>query len=574
MKTPSETLNQVAPETPTAEFRPRKPRQSPARLWLLAGWFVLLFAIAVALQWKSGAYSSELAHFPDEPSHVVTSLMIHDYVAAGAAHQSPLAYADAYYIHYPKVAMGIWPPVFHTALALWIFIASDTRTSLLLAMAFQTALLGLAVSSFSLRFFRPLVAFLIGAATLCMPIVQGGGSMVMVDTAVGLWEFAALYFLIQYFNGANPTRAAVFFGVCTAIGLLTKGNAGSLIFVPPFLILLTRRFYLLTRPGLYIAGLLVLLIAMPWQYVTWSLIQSSLLVTGSILAQFRERAFGYVKILYDAGGPVLFLFAMIGLTAEIVQTLREPREQIRFRRLSSAGAVSLLLAIWYLHVITPIPGPDNRYMLPAIPLLVLFCAFGIHRTASWLPWPDRVPTAWRRPALAFLTLLVFLATSFEIPSRPALGFLPAIQYLMRQKPGITLVVSDPTGEGATVVEVALRDTRPQRIVLRGTKVLSTTAWSGGDPYRPLLPDTKAVNEYLDNIGVDSILVDLSPDAGSPDRDRVVAAITGNPKWHIALESKSAGMRPVQLFRRTIPVPFRKGEIRLKMPYTLGHDLVL
>ncbi len=66
--------------------------------------FLLFFGVEVGLQWISGAYSSEFDD-PDEPAHYVTGLMIRDYVAARAP-APPLAYAENYYLHYPKVSFG------------------------------------------------------------------------------------------------------------------------------------------------------------------------------------------------------------------------------------------------------------------------------------------------------------------------------------------------------------------------------------------------------------------------------------------------------------------------------------
>jgi hypothetical protein len=44
----------------------------------------------------------------DEAAHVITSLMVRDYAVSGF-HLSPRAFAEQYYLAYPKVAFGIWP---------------------------------------------------------------------------------------------------------------------------------------------------------------------------------------------------------------------------------------------------------------------------------------------------------------------------------------------------------------------------------------------------------------------------------------------------------------------------------
>ena len=51
----------------------------------------------------------------------MTGLMVRDYIAAGFP-DSPFRFAENYYLHYPKVAIGHWPPVFYSIQAAWMLI--------------------------------------------------------------------------------------------------------------------------------------------------------------------------------------------------------------------------------------------------------------------------------------------------------------------------------------------------------------------------------------------------------------------------------------------------------------------
>src|SRR5690349_18771216 len=64
--------------------------------------YAFFFALTITLQIQSGTYSSEFGHEPDEPAHVVSALMVHDYVASRFP-GTPMHYAETYYLHYPKV---------------------------------------------------------------------------------------------------------------------------------------------------------------------------------------------------------------------------------------------------------------------------------------------------------------------------------------------------------------------------------------------------------------------------------------------------------------------------------------
>ena len=90
----------------------------------------LLLVVVTALQIRSGAWHAEFGGHPDEAAHYVTGLMVRDYVAQGFP-GSPMAYAAGYYDHYPKVALGNWPPGFYAIQALWTLAFSVSRTSVM-----------------------------------------------------------------------------------------------------------------------------------------------------------------------------------------------------------------------------------------------------------------------------------------------------------------------------------------------------------------------------------------------------------------------------------------------------------
>ena len=77
--------------------------------------FAVFFAAVVVLQLLSGAFSSAFGGYPDEPAHLVTSLMARDFLADANIQNltHPLQFARDYYYHYPKVAIGHWPPLFY-----------------------------------------------------------------------------------------------------------------------------------------------------------------------------------------------------------------------------------------------------------------------------------------------------------------------------------------------------------------------------------------------------------------------------------------------------------------------------
>ena len=101
--------------------------------------FLIILLVTLSLQWGSGAYSAAFGAEPDEAGHYVTGVMIRDYIARGLP-GNPVTFAKDFYIHYPRVAFGLWPPLFHLLSGVWMLAFGANRTSILfLLVAFTTA---------------------------------------------------------------------------------------------------------------------------------------------------------------------------------------------------------------------------------------------------------------------------------------------------------------------------------------------------------------------------------------------------------------------------------------------------
>jgi len=74
------------------------------------GWFALLWAFAVAVQLWLGAYQVDLGNHPDESVHFLNALVLRDYLTNSFG-TNPVSFASNYYLHYPKIAPLVWPPL-------------------------------------------------------------------------------------------------------------------------------------------------------------------------------------------------------------------------------------------------------------------------------------------------------------------------------------------------------------------------------------------------------------------------------------------------------------------------------
>lgn len=445
---------------------------APVRLFsgnlrLFATHFLIYLPVVLLLQSLTGVYRSELSHQPDESAHVVTSLMIHDYLTTGLG-TSPLRYAKNYYVQYPKVAIGIWPPLFHSTAALWMLLFTRTSVALLVFVAFQCTACAATLAVFGRRLFPPWAAFALGLFMIFLPAFQTATSTVMVDIFVAMMQLWVMLLMIALFR-TGSMKIAIWFGICTGLAMLTKGNANSLVLSGAFMVLLTRRFSILKRPPIYVAGAIIVLIAGPWQFFMLHSFQSHGNPLETVtLARSAGMLADYTSILALRLSLPIFLFALLGLAAECIPIVLGRRKDQEM--LDVAGAGAMVLGIVLFHSFAPI-GLDDRYMIPVLPLLLVFSALGIRWVSRVLQVP-RLSLMTRTSILTGLCFLWFAKTTLGITHRPEMGFQQIAAELLpaRAQDETVLVCSDAWGEGALITSLAFHDRQGySHIVLRGSK---------------------------------------------------------------------------------------------------------
>ena len=251
-----------------AHARQRLHEQAPR--WRAVLVFGVFLAETVALQWFVGAYSSDYASYAsDEAAHFVTSLMLRDFMAgmAGISLVDPWAFAQEYDLHYPKVAIGHWPPVLHTAAAAWMLVGGTSRTTIMIFVAACAAANAFVIYWSGRRLLGPWAGWFGGALFLALPLTQESSAQLMTEHLVTL---LMLLSVLQFAKFVQSDRAsdALMFGTLATVAILTRGSAWALIAVPPLVILLTRRVRMLRSVRLWQAAIPVLLICVPWYLLT------------------------------------------------------------------------------------------------------------------------------------------------------------------------------------------------------------------------------------------------------------------------------------------------------------------
>ncbi len=495
--------------------------------------FVLAFDVAWFWQRQAGAHQSEFGGHPDEAAHYVTGLFVHDALATiprcvGDRSLKPLkALIDqkdpaGFYAHYPKVALGVWPPMFYVVQSAWTAVLGVGRLSVVLLMAALASVLAVQIFSALRDEFGGWLAAVGALAWICLPLNIEHYNMVMAEMLTAIFMFGAAMAWGRFLDDERPS-GALWFGLFSGLAIMTKGTGVALLLQAPLALVLCRQWRLLARPALWGGGLVAGIVAGPWTWIFRNAgrDKGGWLEAGPSWHFTQEAAPYYLGKLGLALGFLLLLLVLIGLLAKARRPGSNPG------RWASAGA--LIAAVLVFQIIMPV-GLEARHLLSALPAAMMFAIAGIDalrdasRHSRGLPENERTLRA-----LAISTVVValgvFLAHRISPPDpKRWSGFAPMAQAVlsdpaMQAHP--VLVCSDASGEGMFISEIAMRDHRPGVTVLRANKETAVMDWAGRGVRTRFKNDDDLV-AWLRERGVGCIVVDTSMgDKRGPHHDQLI-----------------------------------------------------
>lgn len=474
------------------------------RSFRLAGVFLLFLALAAGLQWRGGAYHSEFGEHADEAAHYVTGLMVRDYLASGFP-GSPLEYARQYYQHYPKIGLGHWPPTFYLVQAAWMLPLPVSRASVMFLQAVLAAVLATGLFMLARTMAPPAVSLAAGVVLLVDPLTQGLTREMMAEVVTATAILLALACYARYLDSEQRGFAAGF-GLLAAAALLAKGTGVMLVAVPPLCLLLTRRWALLRHRWFWLPAVIVAALAGPWYLLAPGSMHQHALPSNAVVAANEDYVARSVTSYWAMAGSWLAPFPILGLAVTVGLPLVR-RKPIRGIAAASAAA---LAAMVLLRTLVP-PSRPPRHLLNVMPFWLLFAAAGVWWLLSAGPLGRLALSL--RTALAAALLIALFALDYRPLRRKEFGGYQAVAEHILARPqwkdSVILVSSDAAGEGMLISEVAMRERRPGHIILRGSKVLSSSNWFGGNA-RTLFASAGELNEFLRSTPVGLVVLDSDP----------------------------------------------------------------
>jgi hypothetical protein len=407
--------------------------------------FAAALLLLLATLYYLGAFQAEFGA-PDEAAHLVSGIMIFDYLRHGLF-QSPLAFAQNYYNHYPKVAIGHWPPVFYSFEALWFLFFGVSRISAVVFTAFATASLSL------------LTAILCRAQKLSWPLTTTTALVVVLlpqtltstlelssDPLTAAFALAAVM-ACQCWLSRQTISWGIKFVLLASLAVLVKGNAFP-IYLIPFAVFPYR---LWLQPLFFIPISLIVLLPLPWYWSSREIAIAEILPgqTTSLLSRILYTARFNTLALFSLSGPLMPVLTLVSL--------------LRKRWSPLWPALLALPAAYWFFLSFLSPHTDPRLMIAIIPVFCLGAALAFRSSA--------------------VLLLALLAAHLLQPVRPKpqQSFVPAVAWATKSLPPSTfLIASNYAGEGSWISELALHQPTPQSTILRATKLLQSSTWMSGN----------------------------------------------------------------------------------------------
>lgn len=502
-----------------ARIRPAGNDRVSARTWTFLAVAVALFAEVFLLQWLGGAYSSGFGGHPDEAAHFVSSLMVRDYLPQlGSAR--PMAFAQSYYLHFPKVAIGNWPPLLYGIAGAWFLLFGASRASALIFIALIVGALACVVYATGRKLVSPVAGLFAAALFVAFPLVREASAMMMVEPLVTL---LILLSTLQFarFADTGTTRDALLFGALSTLAILTRGSAWSLLFVPPLTIALTRRWSLLANWRLWLSCVPVALFCVPWYLYAKGMSNGAMsgIDPHAPMAFFNEAITTFPLFVARPAGPLLVALFVLG---GVVLALRKTAFAAQW-----AALVAALAGILLLQSIVP-ASIEQRFMVQLLPSCMLVAAAG----AAWLigRLPPAFPAAAAWVALAAVVLLTMSGNPGRVRNSGYDTVASALMEGVRGRQGSAiLLASDPVGEGSVIAAIAAARPAEAPVCLRASKILVSEDWLGRNT-RERFPAPQDLRRLLDALPVQAVMIDdaLVKDWRRPYHQQLAQLVRADP----------------------------------------------
>jgi len=453
-------------------------------------WVVLVAACVVfgVLQGAGGAFTASFDGKSDEASHFMNAVVMRDYVLQWPPLPAPRDWLEQYYLHYPRIAPGQWPPLFHMLEAGWFLIVPPSRVS---AMIFVGLLSVASIAAFYalLRRFAPLPWALATTALLvAAPEFQIAATTNMVEQLSLLLGILFLHATATFVE-SSASRGGVSLAVYGVLSVLAKG-IGVTLSLAPFLAVLFSgqwRNMRLRKTILAVTGLAVVGIASIGFYAIANRDLNQILRWAGFTTQWWR--YWNLKPVLNIAGTGITLLAFAGCFL--------PGHRI-FRSSASALLVSTMAVAFFVRGLQ-----ENRHFILLLPVFLILSLIVLLRVSEVSNRNIRVA--------AIAAVIVMLVATFPRNLQRSVRIGQAAERI-RLPARILVSAANGIREGAWIPQIRILQNTSNyggTLVVRSTKTLASESFNG-DRYRLLVTNAAEVDAFLNRHGIDTVILDDTP----------------------------------------------------------------
>jgi hypothetical protein len=483
--------------------------------------------LVVFVQWKTGAWRDDFSATGDEASHFTSAVAMSSYFSSGQI-THPYDFASQYYLHYPKIAFGKWPPAFYVLSGIWFVLFSPSRLTGMLFIAFETVLLSFVAFRVASRLLSPLLSFIAAITVVMTPFFALQSTIFMLEFQTATLGLVSLLAFLAVLEGQG-WRAGAIFVLAASACILTKANGWALLISAGVGYLCLRRQTRASFAAVAIVLAATMIVCFPFYFVFVHAMSDGNADTKPALWFTLEAVSTYLRESAEVLGLAVSALFLVRLVLCARDAYLGQKQQ----------PLIVLLVAWTVGPFvfqTIVPASfEIRHLAIAFPCVVLL-AFTV--VPQWLGRTGRVAVIGAGIAVLLLTVPWTMPDRYSELFRMAA---PQIVSRLSTAPNkAVLITSNGPGEGRLVACMAALDPKGQYFCIRATKLIVDADWRAVD-YHLLVRTREDVLKKLDSVPVSYVAVHDMVRKGLPHHELLRDALNSAPdRWRLikVLESVS------------------------------------
>jgi hypothetical protein len=415
-----------------------------------------------------------------------------------------VGYAERYYVQYPILTIGIYPPVFYLVESLFFSLFGISTMAARLAILLFT-LLGVNLFFLMCRLWFPLGLSVVGSILwLLQPAMLFGQTNVMLEIPALCISMTALYFL-HIGTRKNKPWSLFWAPVFASLAFVTKQN--TVFLVPVFLMWLAiERKWSLVKSRHFIIGMCVgVIIVTPWMMVSLTVGKSY--VAAQILQgkHLWQNAVYYLRHSLEISSSPIVLLTVLSVI--LFSKLKE-HEGYRFGVIWCSSVLLSILPIYY---------RETRFAIFLIPSLIILSMFVICFLKERVEWLSKRRNVYATVMIAIV--LLHCSPKSLWGGRDIHGFDQVADFVVADAECVS-VLYDGYFNGIFVFHVRARDTERRIFAFRASKVVFSTKMYVEQGYNELINDVEEFCDVLNRYSVKYVIQEEKDYLGTPANKRL------------------------------------------------------